>query len=177
MLRHPVALAALAVVAFAAVRIAADSKALAGRITALRLASGLACVAFMAALLAAKSSYLSPEEALRFGVSAENYARALALEFSMQATIAIYVAVVGCSLVGIPVTVWLESRGRATAPALVALSVAISAVTVATLGALSGISLNHILAALPLFAGAHALLALAFAVGAKLPWRQLSNEA
>jgi hypothetical protein len=131
----------------------------------------------MATLLAAKSSYVSPEEALRFGVSPENYAGALAREFSMQATISIYVAVVGCSLVGIPVTVWLAARGRATAPALVALSLAISAATVVALGALSGISPNHILAALPLFAGAHALLALAFAVGAKLPWRHLLNEA
>ena len=111
MLRHPVALAALAVFAFAAVRIAADSKALAGRVSALRLASGLACVVLMAALLAAMSSYVSPEEALRFGVSAENYAGALAREFSMQATISVYVAVVGCSLVGIPATVWLAARG------------------------------------------------------------------
>jgi hypothetical protein len=138
------------------------------------IASGFLGVLLMSLLIAAVGSYVSPEGAKRFGVGSEHYASALWHQFVAVGVVVAYLSLLGCAVIGVPITRILAKRGFATVPIVVAASIPVSLVVfVAIVAVYSGLfntSFDAVTLVILLLVS-HALAALGFAVGARLPWR------
>ncbi len=166
-LLHPISLLILALIMFAGVKLGADSSSLSWR----RLLGGFAGVLLASLIVAAASAYVSPEDAVRFGVHEEHYVGALARQFLVLAVLCGYVSIVGCAAVGLPVTLALAKRGFATAPFVVLASLPISLAVLVPMGLMFGMSAKHVAQTAPYLLLGHVATALGFALGARLPWQ------
>jgi len=162
-------------IVFAAVKIGSTAGSPGTRIKWQRLLTGFAGLSLTALVLAAVSSYASPQEARLWGITEGNYNSALMRTFVTVAIIWVYAGVVGCALVGVPLTVALAKRGYATVPFLVIASVPISFLAVLVMCVFSTGSMQHFFRDAFYLIGWHAFLALGFGVGARLPWRISSS--
>jgi hypothetical protein len=176
LLLHPLSLLVLAAMVFAAVNLGSEVGPPGTRIAWQRLLRGMAFVFVAALLVAAVSSYISPEEARSFGVPPENYASALLREFLKLAALLTFGSILGCAAIGIPLTLALARRGRATVIVLVIASVPISLCVGFAVGLLQ-LSSIHLAYEVTVLVTTHALLAFSFAVGARLPWRSNPTNA
>ena len=170
-LLHPIALLLLALVMFAAVHLGSQSGAPNARMSWHRLLGGFVGVLVASLLISAISSYVSPGDAARFGVSPENYRSALWNQFVVLAVLCAYVSLVGCAAIGLPAILALTKRGYGTAPAVIAISVPISLLVLVPLGLLSSISPKHVAQSMLYLVPAHIAVAVGFSTGARLPWR------
>jgi divalent metal cation (Fe/Co/Zn/Cd) transporter len=175
-LLHPVALAILVIVLVAAVFIGTSSTPLPSELSRLRVLGGFAGIVVAGLLFTAVSSYVSPEEAKRFGVTPENYASALWRQFVVLATLVVYLGLIGCAFIGLPITLALAKRGLATTPMVIAASVPISLALVCFLGLASSATPTRLARHALYVAGSHAFLAFGFALGARLPWRRQRQQ-
>jgi hypothetical protein len=176
-LLHPGALAILALAIFGAVFIGAQATESCQRLTRGRLFAGFGAVFALSVLMAGASSYVTPEAAAKFGVAPENYWPAVWRQFTTLAVLASYFALLGCAAIGVPVVVQLAKRRLATAPLVVAASVPVSLAVLLGLGLLTSAPRGRLATDIAILIGLHAILALGFAVGARLPWRTPRNEA
>lgn len=176
-LLHPGALAILAVAIVGAVFIGAQATEAHQRLTRGRLFAGFAAVFVLSLLMAGVSSYVTPEAAARFGVPPENYWPAVWRQFTTLAALASYFALLGCAAIGVPVVVQLAKRRLATTPLVVAASVPVSLVVLLGLALLTSAPRGRLATDTATMVGLHAILALGFAVAARLPWRIPRNEA
>lgn len=170
---HPVALLILGFAVFAAVYLGEVSDSSEVRLSRARLLCGFIGVLLAAVTLAAVASYVPPSEAVSFGVAPENYWEALWNQFLVLAVLIVYVALIGCAAIGVPVIVQLAKRNLATAPLVVAMSVPISLAVLVPLMLASSSGPGRLVRDLAWATGAHAVFALSFAVGARLPWRRV----
>ena len=170
-LLHPIALFLLALVLLAAIHLGSRSGAPHADISWRRLLGGFIGVFIASLFISAMSSYVSPEDAARLGVSPENYATALWNEFIGPAVLSAYISLVGCAALGLPAILALAKRGYGTAPAVIAMSVPISLLVLVPLGLLSPISPKDIAQPLLYLVLGHIAVALGFVLGARLPWR------
>jgi hypothetical protein len=121
--------------------------------------------------MAAAGSYVSPEDAVQiWKVPPEAYWSALLDGFFTSAVLAVYIGLMGSSVVGVPVIFWLARRGLKGAPWVLGASVVISTIAAALLAQTSTHPFETFLRDTPYLAGAHLLLALGFCIGARLPW-------
>jgi hypothetical protein len=179
LLAHPIALAVLFAIAYLAIHFTSVAFAPAA-LTKRSLWLALAGVLLAALLLSAFFAYTTPEDARRIGVSAENYWSAIWREFVVLGVVSSYLGLLGASMVGIPLALFMARRGMATVPWYVLASLPISLAWAAALGALAGGEHSHAARDTAFFAGVHAWLAFGFAIGARLPWRRQkrrSNDA
>lgn len=176
-LLHPGALAILAFAIFGAVFIGAQATESHQRLTRRRLLAGFAAVLVLSLAIAGAGSYVTPEAAAKFGVAPENYWSAVWRQFITLAVLAGYLALLGCAAIGVPVVVQLAKRHLATVPLVVAASVPVSLVVLLGFALLTSAPAGRLAADIAIMVGLHALLALAFSVGARLPWRRPRNEA
>ena len=142
------------------------------QLSAGRLAAGYIGALLALAVVIAASSYVSPQEAVSvWHVPPERYWGALIEQFVGTFAVSAFVSIVGISLVGIPTLIGLSNSGRATAPWLVLISVAISAsMAVLVYGLLHFSSNIRFFETLGLFVVTHGVLAIGFALAARLPW-------
>ena len=176
-LLHPGALAILALATFGAVSIGAEATESHQRLTRGRLAAGFAAVFVLSLLMAAASSYVTPEVAAKVGVTPERYWSAVWHNFTTIAVLASYFALLGCAAIGVPVLVQLAKRHLATVPLVVVASVPVSLAFLLGLGLLTSAPSGRLATDIAILVGLHAVLALGFALGARLPWRRPRNEA
>ena len=168
LLAHPIALAILLGIAFCAVNAWSGAFSPAG-ISKRRLWSALGGVALAAVAAAAIASYATPEQARQFGVPEGLRWIAIWHEFIVLAVTILYLGIVGASVVGIPLALFMAHKGMAVAPWYVAASLPISLfIAVPMVSLASG---SHPLRDIASFAVGHAWLAFGFAAGARLPWR------
>jgi len=124
--------------------------------------------------MAAASSYVTREEAVTvWHVPAANYREVVTREFVNTATLLIWFAAVGISVVGIPVVLALVRRGFGTVPWVLLASAAISIVSLAAFALVFMLPAHTDIPVLRLvlfFIGSHLALSLGFCVGANLPW-------
>ena len=137
------------------------------------LVVGLVGVLIVALGAAAGVSYVSPEDARTFGVDPEHYREALLQQFTVVAIVFSYACLLGTALIGIPVLVILVRFGLATVPALVLSSIPVSLIVAAALAQLSGNASDFATGA-PYALAFHVIAALAFGIGAHLPWQMRS---
>jgi hypothetical protein len=169
-LMHPIALLVLGLAVFGAVHLGAGSGHPHRHLSRLRLLWGFCAVAIAAVGMAAVDSYVPPSEAFRFGVGSENYWGALWRQFAVLVVLVTYIALLGCAAVGVPIIVQLAKRGMATVPIVVVVSIPISLAVLVPLGLASSTGYSRLARDLVWLAGSHAVMAFAFAVGARLPW-------
>jgi hypothetical protein len=170
---HPVALLILGFAVFAAVYLGAVSDSSEIRLSRARLLCGFIGVLLAALTFAAVTSYVPPSEAARFGVAPENYWAALRNQFLVLAVLIVYVALIGCAAIGVPIVVQLAKRNLATVPLVVGVSIPISLAVLVPLMLASSSDHGRLVRDLAWATGAHAVFALSFAVGARLPWRKV----
>ena len=176
-LLHPGALAILALAIFGAVVIGAQATESHQRLTQSRLIAGFAAVLALSLTVAGAGSYVTPEAAAKFGVAPENYWSTVWRQFTTQAVLTGYLALLGCAGVGVPIVVQLARRHLATVPFVVVASVPVSLTVLLGLALLTSAPTGRLVATMAIMVGLHALLALGFSVGARLPWRMPRNEA
>lgn len=175
-LMHPAAAGLLLAVGVTAVLRGARASGM--PVTKSALARSLVAVVAVAALVALFSSYVSPEQARELGVTKDQYWSVLFHETFAQFIVLGYFSILGASLFSIPVVVVLAKSRQATAPRFLVVSVLISTVLIsAVVISLHGPNdLPSAPAIVGSFVAVHTILALGFAIGAKLPWR-LGHEA
>ena len=122
---HPVAISILLVIMFGAIFIYSAAFAPAA-LSRLRLLRGLGGVLLATLIAIAVSAYASPEEAQRFGVTEANRWPAIWREFVTLAVLFSYVGLIGASVLGIPLALYMSRKGWATIPLFVAASLPIS---------------------------------------------------
>ena len=176
---HPIALAVLFAIAYLAIRFNSNAFAPAA-LTKRSLWLALGGVLLAALLLSSFFAYTTPEDARRIGVLSENYWSAMWREFVLLGVVASYLGLLGASIVGIPLALFMARLGMATIPWYVLASLPISLAWAAALGTLAGGEHSHPARDTAFFVGVHAWLAFGFAIGARLPWRRerrRSNDA
>jgi hypothetical protein len=170
LLLHPLAVFALAsIVALASVA-AYYSIPDAPRISVWRLLGGYLGAILATVFIAGATSYVSPEEAQNvYRIPAENYWSALWHTFLTMFVILFYVTLAGIAVVGVPVILFLNSKQRATVPWIL-----LAATIISIAGAIAleiFVRSKDPLRTIGTFVGGHWLLAIAFCLGARLPWR------
>ncbi len=176
-LLHPGAVAILALAIFGAVFIGAEVTESYQRLSRVRLLAGFLAVFARSLAMAAAGSYVSPEAASNFGVAPENYWSAVSRQFTTLGVLMSYLSLLGCATFGVPIVVLLAKRRAATVPLVVAASVPVSLAVVGGLASLSTAPTSRIAKDVAVLACLHAVLALGFSLGARLPWRRPRNEA
>lgn len=166
---HPVAISVLLAIVFGGIFIYSAAFAPAA-LSKLRLLLGLGGVVLATLVALALSAYASPEEAQRFGVVEANRWPTIWREFVTLAVPFSYVGLIGASVVGIPLALYMSSKGWATIPLFVAASLPISLAFVVALLLLVGAAQPRLREAALLIAF-HAWLSFGFAFSARLPWR------
>lgn len=177
-LGQPIAFAVLIVVGGSAVYL--GSLASGRLLTKTALSCGLAGVLVVALMVAVIAAYVSPDQSRQLGIAEQNYWSVLLRETLAVSVVVGYFSVLGASLISIPVVVALAKRHQATALRFMLLSLIISVTLIlALMLVLHGPNDSPpatLISAFLIFM--HTLLALGFAVGSGLPWRQeLHNEA
>ena len=142
------------------------------QLSARRLAAGYIGALAALAILVAASSYVSPQDAISvWHVPPERYWTALIELFLGTFTVAAFISILGISFVGIPALVRLSNLGMATAPWLVLTSIAISIAIGLLAYALMHSSSNvPFFGTLGLLVVTHGVMAIGFALAARLPW-------
>lgn len=176
-LLHPGAVAILALAVFGAVFIGAEVTESYQRLSRGRLFAGFVAVFVLSLAVAVAGTYVSPEAASKFGVAPENYWSAIWRQFTTLAVLLSYLSLLGCAAFGVPIVVQLAKRRLATIPLVVAASVPVSLLVVGGLAILSTAPTVRIATDVALLVSLHAVLALGFSMGVRLPWRRPRNEA
>lgn len=171
-LLHPVAIAILALAIFGAVFIGAQATEPHQRLSRGRLLTGFVAVFVVSLAMAGASSYVSPEVASRFGVAPENRWSAIWREFTTLSVLIGYLSLLGCAAFGVPIVTLLAKRRSATIPLVVAASVPVSLGVVGMLVLLSTVPTARIAKDAALMVGLHAIMAVGFSMGVRLPWRR-----
>ena len=142
------------------------------KLSAGRLASGYIGALFALAAAVAASSYVSPHDAASiWHIPADRYWGTLIAEFVSTFAVAAFAAILGISFVGIPALLALSNSGRATAPWLVIVSVAISTVVALLMYLAMHWSSNITFWGTFFFLViSHSVLAIGFSLAARLPW-------
>jgi hypothetical protein len=124
-------------------------------------------------LIAAGSSYVSPDEAWSvWKVPPENYWHALMNQFLVQVVLLTGLSVVGAAIIGAPIVVALSRRRLATVPWVLVASALVSLVFTGMLMAVGSGTSNTGFWQLALFVlGTHLALSLGFCIAARLGWR------
>ncbi|MFC3684672.1 hypothetical protein [Hydrogenophaga luteola] len=174
---HPGALAILALAIFGAVCLGAKETEPYQRLSRGRLFAGFLSVFAVSLAVAGAGSYVSPEVALRFGVAPENYWSAIWREFATLSVLLSYLSLLGCAAFGVPIVTLLAKRRSATVPLVVAASVPVSLGVVGMLVLLSTAPTARIAKGAALMVGLHAVMAVGFSMGVRLPWRRPRKEA
>lgn len=169
---HPGALAILALAIFGAVHFGAKKTETYQHLSRGRLFAGFLSVFAISLAVAGAGSYVSPEVALEFGVAPENYWSAIWREFATLAVLIGYLSLMGCAAFGVPIIALLARRRQATVPLVVAASVPVSLCSVGVLALLSAALTVRFAQGAALVTGLHAVLAVGFSMGVRLPWRR-----
>jgi hypothetical protein len=137
-----------------------------------RLVCGYVGALCALAVAVAASSYVSREDAASvWHVPPSRYWGALIELFASTYVVAAFATIIGISLVGLPVLVWLSSKGRATAPWLILTAGAISTGVAILLYGLMHFSSNITLfETFSVLTVTHVVSATGFALAARLPW-------
>jgi len=138
-----------------------------------RLLPAYACALLACAVASAVMSYVSPEEALlKWKVPPENYWNAELNEFFTTYAFAAYASLLGIATVGLPVIIHLGRRGLATIPVVLAAATVISLLLAALMSVGDSPPFRHFGALAKELVYGHLLVAMAFCLGAGLPWRR-----
>ena len=144
----------------------------ASSISRMRLLGGYIGAIATCALISAASSYVPVHEAQAvWHVPPERYWSALLNEFLVLFVLMAYVSILGIALIGAPAVFLLNRWNRATVPWVTVASIVISLVASVIVVLFSQPSNTTFANTVPMLVGAHALLALGFSIGARLPWR------
>ena len=137
-----------------------------------RLVCGYVGALCALAVAVAASSYVSREDAASvWHVPPSRYWGALIELFAGTYVVAAFATIIGISLVGLPVLVWLSYKGRATAPWLILTAGAISTAVAILLYGLMHFSSNITLfETFSMLTVTHVVSATGFALAARLPW-------
>lgn len=176
-LLHPGAIAILALAIFGAVCFGDKETEPYQHLSRGRLLAGFLLVLAVSLAVAGAGSYVSPEVALRFGVAPENYWPAIWREFATLAVLIGYLSLLGCAAFGVPIIALLAKRRAATVPLVVAASVPVSLCAVGVLALLSTAPTARFAQEAVLVTGLHAVMAIGFSIGVRLPWRRPRKEA
>ncbi len=142
------------------------------QLSAWRLVAGYVGALFALAVVIAATSYVSPQDAVSvWHVPPAGYWNALIELFVSTFVVAAFASIIGISFVGLPVLIGLSKSARATAPWLIAASLVISTVVAILFYALMHSSSNTtFIETLGFLVVSHGVLAIGFALGARLPW-------
>ena len=183
MLLHPLAICLLAGTVLVSARVLYRNRAIRPPISGWELFFGYLSVTIVGLVIAAVSSYVSPEEAIKWHVSSERYWATVLNEFAALAIVITYISIFGIAVVGAPVVFALARRGLGTVPWILVASLTIS-ILVASAAAwyakpYSGFEekLHDLVRAAPVVIGSHLVLSLSFCIGARLPWGLRSTRA
>lgn len=137
-----------------------------------RLVSGYVGALCALAVVVAAMSYVSPEDSASvYQVPPDRYWSVLIGEFIGTFIVAAFATVIGISIVGIPMLLWLSRNGNATAPWLILSAVAISAaVSIFLYGLMHSSSNITLLGTFFLLVSTHVISAFGFSLAARLPW-------
>jgi hypothetical protein len=94
----------------------------------IRLAFGYIGALLALAILFGFTSYVTPQEAAAWGVKPDEYFFAMLRQFIAIFSFGAFFSVIGISTIGLPVLFELKKSGRGTAPWLILVSAAISAI-------------------------------------------------